>query len=259
MASGYSGKINSIQDLLDMIGKHGVHNQPHSYLRNWFRGQTQHFDLIPGVYRPGFNVGSENERLKKEQHLTQDFKVQSAGTLTHPVTDIGLYFLQQHYGMPTRLLDWSTSPLSALYFATLSGDDNDGELYMMDPFKLSESQDATHAFIGIPTSRHPIFERAVHPIFLWQSLDKFPEFILPVRPDQADIRISQQKGCFTFHVPNRPVLTERENSTLKVFEISKERKISIRQQLSMLGIDHFNIYRDLESLAKTIRTNHGIK
>lgn len=38
--------------------------------------------------------------------MTQDFRVQAAGVLTGRETDAELYFLEQHYRMPTRLLDW---------------------------------------------------------------------------------------------------------------------------------------------------------
>lgn len=258
MSITYSGEIASIQDLLNILDEANIYQANHAYLRNWFRGQTSHFDLQPGVYRKEFNVTTENERLEKEQHLTQDFRTQSAGLFKNPITDIERYFIQQHYGMPTRLLDWSLSPLSALYFATLSNDKEDGEIYMMDAFQLYITQKAEHAFKGVPTSRHPIFDKALNVIFLWETSNKFPEFIIPVRPDLTDIRINQQRGCFTFHVPKHPILSTKQNDSLKIYVIPSEKKQTIRNQLTVFGVDNFNIFQDLESLAKTIKTNHRI-
>jgi hypothetical protein len=258
MSVTYSGEILSIQGLLDILDTANIYKANHSYLRNWFRGQTSHFDLQPGVYRQGFNVKTESERLEKEQHLSQDFRVQSAGLFKNRLTDIERYFIQQHYGMPTRLLDWSLSPLSALYFATLTNDSEDGELYMMDSFQLHSTQKAEHAFKGVPTSTHPIFDKAIKVIFFWETFDKFPEFIIPFRPDLSEIRINQQRGCFTFHVPNHPILSTKENSSLKVYVIPSIKKKSIRNQLKVFGIDNFNVFQDLESLARTIKANHRV-
>ena len=209
--------VRRVQDLLDQTAKFGPAESPHAHVRVWFRGHSKcGWDLQPAVYRPDFPAQTEDDRLRTEQHMTQDFRVQAAGVLTGRETDAELYFLEQHYRMPTRLLDWTNSPLPGLYFAVTGNDDTDGELFMMDAYQLSPSQKAV-GFEGIATARNAIFEKALHPIFRWQKPDDFPDFIIPVRPDHLDHRMSLQRSCFTFHVPKRHVLTRGENSRCSRF------------------------------------------
>jgi len=253
----FDGEIRRIQDVLDKIGDSGLAESAHAHVRLWFRGHSKRgWQLQPAVYRSGF-PHEEAQRLRMEQHLTQDFRVQSAGLLIGRETDADLYFLQQHYRMPTRLLDWTQSPLAALYFAVATEPGFDGELFMMDGYQLSPSQQAKKDFEGIPTSRHPLFRRALKVIFEWETADLFPGYIIPVRPDHFDRRISLQRGCFTFHVPNRSVLTKDCNNSLRHFLIPANAKNSIRKELFLLGMDDFNVYGDLESLARTLRRAHN--
>ena len=50
------------------------------------------------------------------------------------LSDIDLLALSQHFGAPTRLLDWTSNPLVALYFSIFSSesidDTNDGIVYV---------------------------------------------------------------------------------------------------------------------------------
>lgn len=186
--------------------KLGLAAERHAHVRLWFRGQSEAgLQLQPGVYRPEFPAKNEAERLRIEQHLAQDFRVQAAGLLTGRETEAELYFLQRHYRMPTRLLDWTNSPLPALYFAVTENAGTDAELFMMDAYQLSICQKAED-FEGIATARNPIYEKALNIIFRWRKHDEFPEFSIPVRPDHFDRRVSLQRSCFTFHVRKRPVL-----------------------------------------------------
>ena len=45
---------------------------------------------------------------------------------------VDIYFTAQHFGMPTRLLDWSTNPLAALFFACDGNIAENGVVYAMD-------------------------------------------------------------------------------------------------------------------------------
>ena len=258
MNKTYDGEVRRVQDLLDEIAKSGLGGSRHAHVRVWFRGHSKsEWELQPAVYRPRFPAKDENDRLRIEQHLSQDFQVQAAGLLTGKETEAELYFLQQHYRMPTRLLDWTNSPLPALHFAVTADEAFDGELFLMDAYQLSPCQNATD-FEGIVTARNQVFKKALHAIFHWEKPDDLPHSIIPVRPDHFDRRVALQRSCFTFHVPKRHALTKAENKTLRSFRIPAAAKEDVKNELFLLGIDDFSIYGDLESLSRRLKAAHRI-
>jgi hypothetical protein len=256
-----SGKIRCIDDIFAAMETAKLTNPHHAHLRYWFRGHSKdNWDLRPRVFRPEFvSSADESKRLKKEQHLAQEFRVNSAGLLRGGADDAELYFLQQHYRMPTRLLDWSDNPLAALFFAVTEDLEVPGTLFMMDAYALATDQGLPASrFRGIATRRNPEFRQALKPIVHWQREVCSGGFIIPVRPDHFDRRISFQRSYFTFHVPKRQVLTKEENRTLHAFTVpaGAEGKAKLQEQLSRLGMTDFSVFGDLESLARTLTKAH---
>jgi hypothetical protein len=255
--------IKSINDLMGFITSTKLLEQKHSHLRIWFRGHSDKaWQLNPGVYRKSFIAIDEKDRLNKEQHLSQDFTVLSAGIRAGMEKNSELYFLQQHYGMPTRLLDWSSQPLAALFFAVHGNDDKDGEIFILDAYEFGNTQKmiskSKDRYYGIATGRNPLFKEAIEPIFDWKEVKDFPNFILPVRPDYFDKRMRLQKSAFTFHPPKNEILEIKHNKSLKSILIPKDAKPNLKKELQLLGIDPFNIFGDFEGLAKTLRNNYDV-
>jgi hypothetical protein len=255
---GIGSEITSVADVLAVSEAvaNGVAVRAHTRL--WCRGHAKTgWKLEPGVYRWP-KVKTEGERLRRERHLTQDFRVFSANLRQGVESDEDIYFLQQHYRMPTRLLDWTTNPLAALYFATVEHPDDDGEFFIMDAYQLSTTQNAADEFAGIATSRHPLIKNSVKIISAWVGDAKtFTHHIMPVRPDHFDNRIIRQLGYFTFHVPKRPALTVAENKTLKRYKVPAAAKAKLKSQLALLGVNHFTVYGDLDHLAEWLKGAHG--
>lgn len=98
----------------------------------FFRGQADAtWQLSPSLYRQGL-FNSENLLLTEMRHICpNEFLGNRFDSLVK----------MQHFGMPTRLLDTTTNPLVALYFACESDKqlDKDGAVYMFPNLPVSWS------------------------------------------------------------------------------------------------------------------------
>jgi hypothetical protein len=232
------------------------------YPSPWFRGHGDAgWSLEPGWYRlppPGEGVGAGwyNERtLLTEFKLRAPHYLQTLPSLMAPPSnDWEWLFLMQHYGLPTRLLDWTESALIGLYFALRDNrEDCDAAVWVLNPWWLNKQSLGEYE---LPPAGDPR-------IADWAPLDegKALKGHLPVavKPVHASPRISAQKGFFTIHGTERGALDKLAHSRadngpgLRKLTIPRERVSEIRRDLAIAGITETSVFQELDGLSREIK------
>ncbi len=237
--------IQSISDFLEFRSKEADDGT----LVHWYRGQSNSgWSLVPGYFR--------REMRLSESTLMARFK-QSAAMLTElePKSDFDWLFVMQHYGVPTRLLDWSESPLVGLYFAVEGADgDSDAALWRLNPSFLNRN-----ANIVDPDEENyiPSFEDEViqsyGPSSVRQNrrLELFPVATIATR---NNARIQAQVGAFTVHHNNHvPIEQVGDGGHMSKFIIPAASCASVLKELRLLGINRFSMFPELASVGRQIK------
>jgi hypothetical protein len=234
----------------------------------WYRGVNKHFPhQVPGVYRDDFAARAEklqnssdleDKRLRLEREMLSQFRSAGASYLNRDNL-VEIYVAAQHFGMPTRLLDWSTNPLAALFFACNGSTKEDGFVYAVDAKRIIPSgakrSDKDPLYRAVMTVRNPFVRYAIGLSF-WEKPEKqVCPHVLPVRPEVIPGRISQQSSCFTLHMHRA---TPVENAPMLTLPIAGSKKIEILNELLRLNINQFTIYSDLDHLSKEIKRCWGL-
>lgn len=224
-------EINDIQDFL---------NFKHQFLEDsqeiWYRGQNNYdWNLIPSFFR------LKDDSITTETSLLDIFIQNSSTLIQAPSNPIDWMFIMQHYGIPTRLLDWTENPLVALYFSVECYRDNiDGSLWLLKPRILNNKS------INIPTipmyddksiSEHMEKKDAVYA--------KQPTAILATRNNS---RLQIQDGVLTIYVRNGKDIHDESESYLLKIKIPANSKEKIYQQLKLLGINKFRLFPELVNI-----------
>jgi len=235
--------INSMEDLLRACEEaHG------KFKRDiWWRGAKKvDYPLQPGIYRRS-DAACEGDILNAWRYKAPSRRSACPAPNDFP----GWLFLMQHYRLPTRLLDWTESPLTGTLFAVKEKalHSEPGVLWALDPITLNEKQFGARGII-LPGEQQikSLFENAFFP-----KPENKLEKVAAICPLESDVRLMVQMSVFTLHGTPKP-LNEIENNAefLLRFEISSKGKASLLNWLKLLGIRERNLFPDLDHLSMDI-------
>lgn len=216
------------------------------FRENWmFRGHARSdWNLVPAIFR------SERDP-QDESVMIEWFKEQALSRMDRPPLHNShdeWMILMRHYGLPTRLLDWTMSPLISLYFTICNQihDNCDGIIWAIAISPISNLND-TPIRTGIAKllgdANSGVRSQSVYAMY----------------GKQIDQRIKAQQGKFTIHGDGTPLESfERSYSCLRYVRIPKNCKVSLRKSLEFFGIRRHELFPDLESLAKYCATLHVV-
>lgn len=234
---------NNWNDFLDII--EGITCEFDAYC--WFRGQAdEKWQLLPSVKRHPFN------QKNKEQYLATDFYIEACRRLKElPVDKAGWISLMQHYGLPTRLLDWSESPLVAMYFALEQIEkfsQTDSAIWALNPQGLNASMGYQGYLFPMDFE---IVEEYIKPAF---NFEKEPGKIIACCSVENDLRMYIQQSAFTVHSSDQPIerLDTCQNYLRKII-IPSYTKEKFSRQLRLCGFKLSNIYPDIEHISKELK------
>lgn len=223
--------INSFQEYLELIGElEGLGAEI-----VLFRGQGSKRPLLPSIARKNSKV----DTTKMEEQMLLEFTRRTRLILSTTLSDDWekLVFAQ-HFGMATRLLDWTSNPLIGLWFACSEqyNINSDGYLYILrgsEDMLINDDHKNKGPFV---TSKTKIF-----------------------RPELNNERIVSQAGWFTAHKFSQrakrfvPLDTNPDTKDLITeVKIPKEVKEEILDKLSVFGVNSQSLFPDITGVCQHI-------
>jgi hypothetical protein len=229
LADRFPDKITNWADLAALV-EHFSYFSGYDWL---FRGATDvAHDLTPKVGREETRAIKAQSgralrlayRIEDERAVLAMFKQQARPLVTHaPVSEIEWLALAQHFGLPTRLLDWTDSLFVAAWFAVEKGG-------------AKECDSGIWVTRGIPSIERQHYDA---PLELREARIYRPPHITP--------RISAQGSVFLIcPTPTTPPTLHSMNQ----IRIERGAEFTLKKRLNACGINRRQLFPDLGGLSE---------
>ena len=221
----------------------------------WFRGHPdKSYRLAPSALRY-----DDPETRDRALGLIADMKRFLEMKLPRPPAldnELGWMQVAQHYGLPTRLLDWTQNAAVALFFACCKDPDADGLVAILNPTEINQSIDAR-------APRVFNIERdfdTINPYFkLGGRIRVNGKRTIAINPTWNSERIAMQQGAFTLHGSRKFDLDRHQASSLIYVPILREHKAPLLNELGRVGIGEMFIFPEPEHVCAHLKPGGGIE
>jgi len=235
---------------------------------SWFRGEShEHDSFIPKLYRK-MDPDKINTQLETERKYFYEFRRRSR-SIVQNIEDNNYwswYFLMQHYGGATRLLDWTTDAAVGLYMAldTSHEKTEPAIVYTLSPTVL-----VNYAFndIGKDSMLAPsVLYPGEDDSDLWIANIKgtsttIPDSPISLLPAYSDPRIVAQRSCFTLFGKRIDGFSKDEKEIVcnccgrrirNRIIIDGTKKNDLNKELAKIGVTSATVYPGLEGVTKEL-------
>lgn len=232
----------------------------------WYRGSSRASQpLVPSLYRHPGNMDVDN-LLALEEQVIQRFRERGAPYEQVPNAETWeVIFLMQHFGVPTRLLDWTENPYIGLFFALTSPREESSEpaaVWILQPVAWNQEALSDISYDGGILSIGNDALDSYRPSAKPQFMRVAPVGLYGIHNSP---RIVAQRGVFTIFgkstIPMEETFEDGDylSDALVKVEIPSAKIDELRRSLFAIGITDSVVYPDLSGLARELRRYFGFE
>lgn len=218
----------------------------------WFRGHGDRtWKLAPSALRP-----RRKEDRSAALALFDEFRRYAEIKLPKPPAhneDMKWAQLAQHYGLPTRLLDWTENAVVALYFSCIQKPSSDGMVIVFNPIDLNRKSKQAGARILDAHRDKALILKYLRLSAATKANGSPP---LAVHPIQNSERVVLQQGVFTLY-GTRPELDSAHVPSLIGIPILQECKQQLLKQLERIGVHEMSLFPEIEHTCNYLKGRSG--
>lgn len=239
-------EINTLSEYISLVSRNN------NFLSMYRGVSNSEYELEPGIARYRKRGLTEADILVREAYMLLEFR-NKASQFKEIKNITELAILAQHYGLPTRLLDWTHNPLVALFFA-VKNNNKDGAVYIyekaeiMTPFNFDYA-DLISLFSGGLISNGVSAYIQVSKYQQKVNKEHKEKFVF-LQPLSNTERVISQDSIFTLHID--PFVNIPEEKYKKII-IKQEKKKYFKESLANLGVHEFSIFPDLGGLSAYLK------